>query len=66
MCVCVCVCVQLPAGCAFHVVPDPPHFKIGCGGATLHVLRTLEDLYGSARMDTALTLISHAGGYSQR
>ena len=31
----------------FHVVDDPPQYKIGSGGSTLLVLKYLDDIYGT-------------------
>ena len=56
---------QIPASCAYHVVPDPPGCKIGNGGATLVVLDYLRAQYKDA-FPTLKCLVIHAGGYSQR
>ena len=47
------------------VIPDPPGPRIGSGGSTLHILRSLKTRYG-ADMDKLRTLLIHAGGYSKR
>lgn len=55
----------------YHVIADPPGYKIGNGGATLHALAVLEGLYprgtdGTSLLDTSRVFLIHAGGYSQR
>ena len=49
----------------FLVIPDPPGPRIGSGGSTLHILRSLKMRYG-AEMDKLRMLVIHAGGYSKR
>ncbi|XP_076062026.1 fucose-1-phosphate guanylyltransferase-like [Oratosquilla oratoria] len=49
----------------FHVIPDPEGKKIGNGGSTLHVLDTLQGIYGS-RLSSFKILIIHSGGSSKR
>ena len=56
---------QIPASCAYHVVPDPPGCKIGNGGATLVVLDHLRAQFKEL-FPTLKCLVIHAGGYSQR
>ncbi|NXN21142.1 FPGT guanylyltransferase, partial [Nycticryphes semicollaris] len=56
---------ELPLGTRYHVFVDPPGYKIGNGGSTLHVLRCLEDLYGD-KWTSFTVLLIHSGGYSQR
>ncbi|CAG8465805.1 2744_t:CDS:2 [Paraglomus occultum] len=56
---------QIPGWVRFHVVDDPPRYKIGSGGSTLLVLKYLDDIYGSD-LDSRKILLIHAGGYSTR
>merc|ERR1719232_55463 len=49
----------------FLVIPDPPGPRIGSGGSTLHILRSLKMKYG-AEVDKMRMLVIHAGGYSKR
>jgi hypothetical protein len=37
---------EVPASLKFHVFPDPPGPKIGNGGATMHALECLSQVYG--------------------
>ncbi|XP_066499787.1 serine/threonine-protein kinase TNNI3K isoform X1 [Hoplias malabaricus] len=56
---------ELPVGVSYHVFADPPGYKIGNGGSTLHSLQLLNDEYGEALSSFRVILI-HAGGFSQR
>ncbi|KAF7695743.1 fucose-1-phosphate guanylyltransferase [Silurus meridionalis] len=49
----------------YRVVADPPGYKIGNGGSTLHVLQLLSDEYGDT-LSRFRVLLIHAGGWSQR
>ena len=49
----------------FLVIPDPPGPRIGSGGSTLHILRSLKQRYGD-EMNQLRILLIHAGGYSKR
>lgn len=49
----------------YHVFPDPPGPKIGSGGATLHILEHLHDIYGEEQARMRILLI-HTGGQSKR
>ncbi|KAG0419989.1 hypothetical protein HPB47_003747, partial [Ixodes persulcatus] len=49
----------------YHVVSDLPGAKMGSGGATLHVLERLAELYGD-RSFAMRTLLIHTGGQSKR
>nr|XP_057930481.1 fucose-1-phosphate guanylyltransferase isoform X2 [Doryrhamphus excisus] len=55
----------LPLGIPYNVFSDPPGYKIGNGGSTLHALQKLSDIYGKALCKMRVLLI-HAGGLSQR
>ena len=46
----------------FLCIPDPPGPRIGSGGSTLHILRSLKTSYG-ASLDQLRVLLIHAGGY---
>ncbi|XP_072536877.1 fucose-1-phosphate guanylyltransferase [Salminus brasiliensis] len=56
---------ELPLGISYHVIADPPGYKIGNGGSTLHSLQILSDAYGESLSRLRVILI-HAGGFSQR
>ncbi|XP_017573276.2 fucose-1-phosphate guanylyltransferase [Pygocentrus nattereri] len=56
---------ELPIGISYHVFADPPGYKIGNGGSTLHSLQLLSDEYGEKLSRFRIILI-HAGGFSQR
>jgi len=56
---------EIPSSVKYHVVPDPPGVKVGCGGSTLVVLDLLEKEYGDA-LDRYRVMLIHAGGYSKR
>ena len=58
-------CKEIPVGLDYHVFADPPGPKIGCGGATMHVISKLNELYGS-NLDNLYILLINAGGQSQR
>lgn len=49
----------------YHVFPDPPGPKIGSGGATLHILEHLHEIYGEEQSRMRILLI-HTGGQSKR
>ncbi|XP_060788667.1 fucose-1-phosphate guanylyltransferase [Neoarius graeffei] len=55
---------ELPLS-VYHVIADPPGYKIGNGGSTLHVLQLLSDEYGES-LSRFRVLLIHAGGWSQR
>lgn len=57
---------ELPTGVDYKVYADPPGPKIGCGGATMHVVSKLTEFYGRSRLDTLYILLLNAGGQSQR
>ena len=59
---------QLPgrSRSAYVVVPDPPGGRVGSGGATLHVMLTLQASRGDASWMSEKILLLHAGGYSER
>eukprot|EP00731_Ephydatia_muelleri_P031181 Em0022g695a len=50
----------------YLVYSDPCGAKIGCGGATMHVLEQLEQSVPKSELEQAKVLLVHAGGYSQR
>ncbi|KAG9270109.1 fucose-1-phosphate guanylyltransferase [Astyanax mexicanus] len=56
---------ELPIGVSYLVFADPPGYKIGNGGSTLHSLQLLSDQYGESLSRFRVILI-HAGGFSQR
>jgi len=56
---------EIPTGVDYIVFSDPPGPKIGCGGATMHVVTRLTDIYGS-RLSELYVLLINAGGMSQR
>lgn len=56
---------EIPNGLPYVVFSDPPGPKIGCGGATMHVIHQLSQMYGE-KLDKLLVLIINAGGQSQR
>lgn len=57
---------QLPGDRSrYVVVPDPPGPRAGSGGATLHVMLTLQATVGNKWKDARILLL-HAGGYSER
>lgn len=49
----------------YHVFADLPGAKMGTGGATLHILERLTELYGDLTFDMR-TLLIHTGGQSKR
>lgn len=49
----------------YHVFSDPPGPKVGSGGATLHILEHLRNLYGEEQRRMRILLI-HTGGQSKR
>ncbi|KAG0052867.1 hypothetical protein BGZ83_002014 [Gryganskiella cystojenkinii] len=57
---------QIPRRAKYHIVDDPPNSRIGSGGSTCLVMKTLQDHYSDAFLSTARTLLIHAGGYSTR
>jgi len=56
---------EIPRGVDYLVFADPPGPKIGCGGATMHVISRLTDIYAE-RLDSLFILLINAGGQSQR
>lgn len=57
----------LPAGTRYLVIPDPDGKRVGSGGATLNVLRLLQEQYGDADAFTGRRiLVLHSGGDSRR
>jgi len=56
---------EIPQGVDYLVFADPPGPKIGCGGATMHVIAQLTDIYAE-RLDSLYILLINAGGQSQR
>jgi len=56
---------EIPQGVDYLVFADPPGPKIGCGGATMHVVAQLTDIYAE-RLDSLYVLLINAGGQSQR
>ena len=56
---------EIPQGVDYLVFADPPGPKIGCGGATMHVVSQLTDIYAE-RLDSLYVLLINAGGQSQR
>jgi len=56
---------EIPRGVDYLVFADPPGPKIGCGGATMHVVAQLTDIYAE-RLDALRILLINAGGQSQR
>ncbi|XP_067134863.1 fucose-1-phosphate guanylyltransferase-like [Centruroides vittatus] len=56
---------ELPVDVPYHVIADPPGFKIGSGGSTLIALQNLLTIYGEKLFAFKILLI-HAGGRSQR
>ena len=55
----------LPTCFKYKVFNDPDEAKIGSGGSTLHVLKQLNELYGTDQLCRMKILLIHAGGYSQ-
>nr|XP_037277246.1 LOW QUALITY PROTEIN: fucose-1-phosphate guanylyltransferase-like [Rhipicephalus microplus] len=49
----------------YHVFSDPPGPKVGSGGATLHILEHLRNMYGKELHRMRILLI-HTGGQSKR
>ncbi|KAH7955106.1 hypothetical protein HPB49_024568 [Dermacentor silvarum] len=49
----------------YHVFSDPPGPKVGSGGATLHILEQLRNMYGEEQSRMRILLI-HTGGQSKR
>ncbi|XP_075545390.1 fucose-1-phosphate guanylyltransferase-like [Dermacentor variabilis] len=49
----------------YHVFSDPPGPKVGSGGATLHILEQLRNIYGEEQSHMRILLI-HTGGQSKR
>lgn len=49
----------------YHVFSDPPGPKVGSGGATLHILEHLRNMYGEEQRRMRILLI-HTGGQSKR
>uniref|UniRef100_L7M084 GDP-fucose pyrophosphorylase domain-containing protein n=1 Tax=Rhipicephalus pulchellus TaxID=72859 RepID=L7M084_RHIPC len=49
----------------YHVFSDPPGPKVGSGGATLHILERLHNMYGDEQHRMRILLI-HTGGQSKR
>ncbi|KAI4872318.1 hypothetical protein NFI96_027745 [Prochilodus magdalenae] len=60
-----CIRKELPIGICYHVFADPPGYKIGNGGSTLHSLQLLSDKYGE-KLSRFRVILIHAGGFSQR
>eukprot|EP01064_Diplonema_japonicum_P006871 TRINITY_DN14699_c0_g1_i1.p1 TRINITY_DN14699_c0_g1~~TRINITY_DN14699_c0_g1_i1.p1 ORF type:complete len:546 (+),score=132.55 TRINITY_DN14699_c0_g1_i1:51-1688(+) len=56
---------RIPSQTEYHVIPDPPGRKVGCGGATFYVLDELAAKYKD-RFAHLKVLLIHAGGYSKR
>ena len=56
---------EIPRGVDYLVFADPPGPKIGCGGATMHAVARLTDVYAE-RLDSLYVLLINAGGQSQR
>ncbi|KAF9112999.1 hypothetical protein BGX27_002395 [Mortierella sp. AM989] len=52
---------RIPTRAKYHIIDDPPGSKIGSGGSTFLVMKTL--IYTNR---TAHILLIHAGGYSTR
>lgn len=50
----------------YLVYSDPCGAKIGCGGATMHVIEQLEQSVPKSELEQAKVLLVHAGGFSQR
>ena len=58
---------MLPDATKFLVIPDPDGKRIGSGGATLHVLRTLSEREGFlGDFHGKRILVIHSGGDSKR
>lgn len=55
---------QLPVSTEFLIIPDEGDVRIGSGGSTLSVIRTLKERFGTFRDRRFLCI--HAGGSSQR
>jgi len=56
---------EIPQGVDYLVFADPPGPKIGCGGATMHAIAQLTNIYAE-RLDSLYILLINAGGQSQR
>ncbi|KAK5580788.1 hypothetical protein RB653_000812 [Dictyostelium firmibasis] len=57
---------QIPSFIPYVVISDPIGEKIGCGGSTLYVLKTLSTMFGDDKIKNMKILLLHAGGYSKR
>ncbi|KAG0219816.1 hypothetical protein BGX31_011156 [Mortierella sp. GBA43] len=55
---------RIPSRAKYHVIEDPPNSKIGSGGSTLLVMKTLKDSYSQEFLASARILLIHAGGYT--
>ncbi|KAG0380872.1 hypothetical protein BGX24_003733 [Mortierella sp. AD032] len=57
---------SIPSRARYLVIEDPPNSKIGSGGSTCLVMKTLQETFPSDMLYQARTLLIHAGGYSTR
>ncbi|KAG0271552.1 hypothetical protein BGZ95_000631 [Linnemannia exigua] len=57
---------SIPSRARYLVIEDPPNSKIGSGGSTCLVMKTLQERFPSDMLSQARTLLIHAGGYSTR
>ncbi|KAF9107074.1 hypothetical protein BGX29_007436, partial [Mortierella sp. GBA35] len=57
---------SIPSRAKYLVIDDPPNSKIGSGGSTCLVMKTLQDKFPADFLLQARTLLIHAGGYSTR
>ncbi|KAM9955972.1 hypothetical protein ACTFIW_002180 [Dictyostelium discoideum] len=57
---------QIPSFIPYVVISDPVGEKIGCGGSTLYVLKTLSTIFTDDKIKNMKILLLHAGGYSKR
>jgi fucokinase len=56
----------LPKGVRFVVVPDLEDKRIGSGGATLNILKSLNDAFGIRDFSQLKLMVLHSGGDSRR
>ena len=56
----------LPGRTHFHVIPDPEGRRVGSGGATLNVLRSLVEETKTEDFGNLRILVIHSGGDSRR
>jgi fucokinase len=56
----------LPKGTGFAIVPDIAGKRIGSGGATLNILKSLNERFGITDFSELKLLVFHSGGDSRR